>query len=100
MLIFRDNICPSGGNNDAIRGALVGLLVVAHECANSEDEYEEFQLDVMDFIYHEIHDTMVSRQSMPYAPYIMKLIISCAPDEDFSDMLTTQHRVKKPYVKK
>jgi hypothetical protein len=31
--IFRENISPSGGNNDAIRSSLVDLLIFAHGCA-------------------------------------------------------------------
>jgi hypothetical protein len=52
--IFRENIAPSGGNNDAIRTSLVNLLFLAHEYATSSDPDEDFTLDVMDFISHEI----------------------------------------------
>ena len=33
--IFRQNIDPSGGNNDSLCGHLVDLLLFAHEIANS-----------------------------------------------------------------
>ena len=35
--IFRENIDPSGGNNNALRGHLVDLLLLAHEIANSKE---------------------------------------------------------------
>jgi hypothetical protein len=44
--IFRENISPSGGNNDDIRTSLVDLLYLAHECATSSDPDEDFTLDV------------------------------------------------------
>jgi hypothetical protein len=72
--IFRENIALSGGNNDAIRGSLVDLLIYAHECAKSTDPNADFSLDVMDFIFNEMFDAMVSRGSLPYAPFIMRLI--------------------------
>jgi hypothetical protein len=72
--IFRENIAPSGGNNDAIRTSLIDLLYLAHECASSSDSDEDFTLVVMDFIYHEIKDAIIQRNTLPYAPYIMLLI--------------------------
>jgi hypothetical protein len=57
--IFRENIAPSGGNNDAIRTSLVDLLFLAHQCATSTDPDEDFTLDVMDFIFYEIKDAIV-----------------------------------------
>jgi hypothetical protein len=71
--IFRENIAPSGVNNDAIRASLVDLLLYAHECAESTDPDADFSLDVMDFIYNEMFDAMVSKGSLPYAPFIMRL---------------------------
>jgi hypothetical protein len=57
--IFRENIAPSGGNNDAIRTSLVDLLFLAYLCATSTDPNEDFTLDVMDFIFYEIKDAIV-----------------------------------------
>jgi hypothetical protein len=33
LRFFRATIAPSGGNNDALRGALVDLMHHAYECA-------------------------------------------------------------------
>ena len=54
VIIFSDNIAPSGGNNDAIRASLVDLLHFAHEVGQEERVGEDCVLDVMDFIFHEI----------------------------------------------
>jgi hypothetical protein len=71
--LFRNNIAPSEGNCDAIRGALVSLLAFAGEYAEDE-ENGDYTVDVMDYIFHEIHDAIVSRTTIPYAPYIQLLI--------------------------
>jgi hypothetical protein len=97
--IFRENIAPSGGNNDAICGSLVDLLNFAHECATSTDPDADFSLDVMDFIFNEMYDAMVSRGSLPYAPFIMRLIQDTVKDQDFSEQCVA-HKVKRLYVKK
>jgi hypothetical protein len=54
----------------------------------------------MDYIFHEIHDAMVSRTSMPYAPYIQLLINSTAVAEDLSQFPFDGHKFKKAYVKR
>jgi hypothetical protein len=97
--IFRENIAPSGGNNDAIRGSLVDLLIYAHECAKSTDPDADSSLDVMDFIFNEMFDAMVSRGSLPYAPFIMRLIQDKFKERDFSEWCVA-HKVKRLYVKK
>ena len=97
--IFRMNIAPSGGNNDAIRTSLVNLLYLAHRCAENDDPTRRFPLDFMDFIFNEIYDAMVGRQSIPYAPYIMLLIKSTLPNEDF-EVDCEEHKLKMLYVKK
>lgn len=95
--LFRENIAPSGGNNDAIRSSLVDLLYLAHECAENEDPEQPFGVDVMDFIFNEIYDAMISRGSLPYAPYIMMLIKDTVEEDGLSDDCE-EHKVKKPYV--
>jgi hypothetical protein len=97
--IFRENIAPSGGNNDAVRGSLVDLLIFAHWCAKSTNPNADFSLDVMDFIFNEMYDAMVSKGSLPYAPSIMRLIKDKFKDHDFSERCVP-HKVKRLYVKK
>ncbi|KAK1662048.1 hypothetical protein QYE76_050207 [Lolium multiflorum] len=82
LRFFRATIAPSGGNNDALRGTLLDLMHHAFGCAQEGDEESYFTIDVMDYIFHEIHDTMVSRTTMPYAPYIQRLINSTAIAEE------------------
>ncbi|KAK1662579.1 hypothetical protein QYE76_050738 [Lolium multiflorum] len=82
LRFFRATIAPSGGNNDALRGTLLDLMHHAFECAQEGDEESYFTIDVMDYIFHEIHDAMVSRTTMPYAPYIQRLINSTATTEE------------------
>ncbi|KAK1680163.1 hypothetical protein QYE76_041011 [Lolium multiflorum] len=65
---FRATICPSGGNNGALRGALVDLMHLSYKCARDVNEERDYTLDVMDFIFHEIHDAMVSRPPYPMHP--------------------------------
>jgi hypothetical protein len=97
--IFRQNIAPSGGNNDAIHTSLVDLLYLSHECASSSDPDEDFTLDVMDFFYHEIKDAIIQRNMLPYAPYIMILIKNYLQEFDLSDDCVV-HKVKKHYIKR
>ncbi|KAK1662194.1 hypothetical protein QYE76_050353 [Lolium multiflorum] len=96
---FRATICPSGGNNDALRGALVDLMHLSFKCARDVDEERNYTLDVMDFIFHEIHDAMVSRTTIPYAPYIQLLINNSVAlgGEDLSGYPLMKHNVKKAY---
>ncbi|KAK1667327.1 hypothetical protein QYE76_055486 [Lolium multiflorum] len=99
LRFFRATICPSGGNNDALRGALVNLMHLSYKCARDVTEERDYTLDVMDFIFHEIHDAMVSRTTIPYAPYIQLLINNSVAvcDEDLSGYPLVKHSVKKAY---
>jgi hypothetical protein len=54
----------------------------------------------MDYIFHEIHDAMVSRTTMPYAPYIQMLIDNTVVSEDLSGYPREEHKVKKTYQKR
>ncbi|KAK1666845.1 hypothetical protein QYE76_055004 [Lolium multiflorum] len=101
LRFLRATIAPSGGNNDALRGALVDLMHLSYKCARDGNEDEDFSLDVMDFIFNEIHDCMVSRTTMPYAPYIQLLINNTVTmGEDLSRFPKEKHSVKKAYKKK
>ncbi|KAK1619297.1 hypothetical protein QYE76_024814 [Lolium multiflorum] len=100
LRFFRATITPSGGNNDAIQGVLVNLLRLSCECAQDDDESSDYSVDVMDFIFHEIFDAIVSRTSMPYAPYIQLLINNTAVAEDMTQFPFEEHKLKKAYVKR
>ncbi|KAK1662375.1 hypothetical protein QYE76_050534 [Lolium multiflorum] len=67
-------------------------------CARDTNEDVDYTIDVMDYIFNEIHDAMVSRNTIPYAPYIQLLINnSVAMDEDLSGYALVKHSVKKAY---
>ena len=98
--IFRSNIAPSGGNNDAITSPLVNLLCLAKECIENEDPNRDFTVDVMDYIYHEMNYAMIGGYTIPYAPYIMLLIKKTLKNHDFSQEVVESHYYKKIYDKK
>ncbi|KAK1694085.1 hypothetical protein QYE76_010782, partial [Lolium multiflorum] len=97
LRFFRATISPSGGNNDALRGALVNLMHLSFRCARDTNGDCDYTIDVMDFIFNEIHDAMVSRTTIPYAPYILLINNSVAMDEDLSGYALVKHSVKKAY---
>ncbi|KAK1644603.1 hypothetical protein QYE76_062408 [Lolium multiflorum] len=99
LRFFRSTIAPSGGNNDAIRGSLVDLMCLSLRCARDENEEHIYTIDIMDYIFHEIHDAMVSRTTIPYAPYIQLLINNTAgvSGEDLSGYPLMKHSIKKAY---
>jgi hypothetical protein len=53
----------------------------------------------MDFIFYEIKDAIIQRNTVPYAPYIMLLIKHALGEYDLTDDCV-DHQVKKMYVKK
>jgi hypothetical protein len=59
-------------------------MYLSHRCFVSTDPNEDFKLDVMHYIFNEMHDAMVSKRTPPYALYIMLLINQKAQDMDFS----------------
>ncbi|KAK1652962.1 hypothetical protein QYE76_070767 [Lolium multiflorum] len=99
LRFFRSTIAPSGGNNDAIRETLVDLMYLSFRCARDENEERNFTIDIMDYIFHEIRDAMISRTTIPYAPYIQLLINNTAGvrGEDLSGYSYLKHSVKKAY---
>jgi hypothetical protein len=97
LRMFRENISPSGGNRDAIRAALVELIFLSHRCFVIIDPNEDFKLDVMHYIFNEMHDAMLSKRTPPYAPYIMLLIHKKVKDMDFSKG-NSEHKLKRMNV--
>jgi hypothetical protein len=80
---------------------LIELLGHAHDCYECEDDMVDFKIDVMDFIFNEMYNAMIGRNTIPYAPYVMLLIkdtLRGTPGfEDMSDDCE-DHKVKKPYM--
>jgi hypothetical protein len=95
--MFRENISPSGGNRDAIRAALVELMFLSHRCFVSTNPNEDFKMDVMHYIFNEMHNAMLSKRTPPYAPYIMLLIREKVKDMDFSKG-NSEHKLKRMNV--
>ena len=101
--ILLSTLSPSGGNNDNIVAPFGNLLCLAKEIAKRDEEEEveeKFEVDVMDYISHEMHDSMVSHLTIPYAPFIMLLIQNTLTDHDFSKYHMQTHTYKKVYKKK
>ena len=92
--LLRDSLAPSGGNNDAIRHGLVGLLLLAQECVDSDNPNKSFRVDVMAYIHDEMHEAMMARGTVPYAPYIMLLIKDTLSNTDFSDDCNVKQKPK------
>ncbi|KAK1682994.1 hypothetical protein QYE76_043842 [Lolium multiflorum] len=99
LRFFRATISPSGCNNDALRGTLVDLMHLSFRCARDTNGERNYTIDVMDFIFNEIHDAMVSRTTIPYAPYIQLLINNSVAGDgvDLSGYSLVKHSVKKAY---
>jgi hypothetical protein len=72
-------------------------MYLSHRCFVSEDPNEDFKLDVMHYIFNEMHDTMISKRTPPYAPYIMPLITEKVKDMDFSKG-NSEHKLKRMNV--
>ena len=63
------------------------------------------RLDVMDYIWIEMHYAIVMRKTPPFAPYVMALLCKKWEDEDFGDLMIqcnclTLHPVKTLTIKK
>jgi hypothetical protein len=85
---------------DAILGGLVNLHTYSHEVFVGGEEGEVEPIDVMDFIYKEMYDTVITKMKNPvYAPYVMLLLIA---QQTAHPLLTTQltsHKYVKPQRK-
>ncbi|KAK1668094.1 hypothetical protein QYE76_056253 [Lolium multiflorum] len=98
--IYRGTINPKHTNHDEVHGFLVNLLVRTHEMRGSGR-----QLDVMDYIWHEMCDCAFLRKLPQYAPYLMRLICLKWDREGRGDLLEqcrpniTIHKEKSPLVK-
>ncbi|KAK1627194.1 hypothetical protein QYE76_001509 [Lolium multiflorum] len=102
---FQSNISPSAGNNDALRGGLINLLYHCYHVFHNGEQYmEDQEIDVMTFIFEEIHYAMMDKKVPPYAPYIMKLLVHEVKDQgDLLEFCEVHNygtlRVKHEHVK-
>ena len=85
LRMFRENISPSGGNNDALRGGLVELMFLAYRCSINENLHANFKLDVMHYIFEDMYEAVMKKKCPPYAPYIMMLIKTKLGYEEIQD---------------
>lgn len=98
--IYRSTINLKHTNHDEVHGFLVNLCVRTHELRGRGK-----QLDVMDYIWHEMHDCAFLRKLPQYAPYLMRLICVKWDQEGRGDLLqqcrpnVTIHKEKSPLVK-
>lgn len=74
-------------NTDEIHGFGVNLMLETHRRKNGDTP-----LDVMDYLWHELHAAILSRRVPPFALYIMKLILAKAPLMD--DLEFVEHASK------
>jgi hypothetical protein len=101
LRLFCENIAPSAGNLDALRGGLVNLLAYSHEVFCKGQEAQVEPIDVMDFVHREIYECILSKKAPVYAPYVMKLIKRKSPNYtlcvDISKFV--EHKAAKPQKK-
>jgi hypothetical protein len=63
LRLFRENIAPSAGNLDSLRGGLVNLLAYSHEVFCKGQEAQVEPIDVMDFIHWEMYECIDMSQT-------------------------------------
>jgi hypothetical protein len=100
LCLFHENIAPSEGNLDAIRGGLVNLLAYSHEVSVAGQEVEVEPVDIMDFIYKETYDVVITKKKNPvYVPYIMVLLKAQQTRHPLLTTNLTTHKFVKPQRK-
>jgi hypothetical protein len=97
--MFRESIAPSAGNLDAIHGGLVNLMHQAHCVFLAGPEAHPSKIDIMDFIYNEKFHAMIDRKTPPYAPYVMKLVLSQACGQPLTVTNLIIHKSMRPQQK-
>jgi hypothetical protein len=100
LCLFRENIAPSAGNLDVICGGLVNLLAYSHGGFMAGQEAEVEPVDVMDFIYKETYDVVITKKkNHVYAPYIMVLLKAQQTRHPLLTTNLTTHKFVKPQRK-
>ena len=100
VTILQSTLAPSGGNNDNIVAPLGSLLCLVKYIVENEEENMNLELDMMDYIFNEMHESMASRLTIPYAPYIILLIQDSLRNHNFKTYTMQPHTYKKVYDKK
>ena len=93
LRMFRHSIAPQAGNLDEMRGALVNLMAHAHSVFIAGQSHEGGVIDVMYYIQHEMFSSIVEKNSPPYAPYVMRLILAKDPGTPLltTNLVTPKH---------
>jgi hypothetical protein len=98
--IYREVFNPKVGSVDQIHGFMIDLMCLTHQNRGSG-----LQLDVMDFLWHELQWGLCHKKRLVFAPYIMHLICVCWSEEFGGDLLalpeieTVRHPVKALRIK-
>jgi hypothetical protein len=69
LLIYREVLNPKVGVHDKIHGYLVNLMHYTHK-----NRGKGKQLDVMNYLWEELHLGIIDRKAHVFAPYLMKFI--------------------------
>ena len=67
--IFRNTLAPRVGNFDQIHGSLIDIMVYTHRQRGCG-----LQLDIMDVIWNELHNSVMNRRVPMSAPMAMRLM--------------------------
>ena len=100
LRIYRSVLNPKVGNFDQVHGYLVNMMVLSATKKGAGQ-----RLDVMDFLWIELHFAVVMRKTPPYAPYLMALMCKKWAENDGGDLMQQcsrilLHRVKTLPIKK
>ena len=76
LRIYRAVLNPKVGNFDQVHGFLVNMMVLTATKRGAKEK-----LDVMDYLWVEMHYAIVMRKTPPFAPYVMALLCKKWQDE-------------------
>ena len=94
LRIYRSVLNPKVGNFDQVHGYLVNMMVLT-----AQKRGKGLQLDVMDYLWYELHYAIIGRKTPPFAPYIMKLLCKKWEDGDHGDLMQQVGRIIEHPVK-
>ena len=98
--IYRETLAPRVGNTDQVHAFVIDLMYWTFTKQGSHEE-----LDVMNFIYNELHLAVIDKRAPVFGTYVMRLIRDCwarAKNGERIDLGVplTDHPVKQLRVKK